>query len=44
MVIDANKLIESMHKCTKDAVAKVFGDDIAFIKLIHKDTVFMHTR
>ena len=40
MEIDANEHIESMHKCTKDAVAIAFGDDIAFIKLIHKDTVF----
>ena len=40
MEIDANKHIESMHKCTKDAVAIVFGDDIAFIKRIHKDIVF----
>ena len=40
MEIDANKHIKSMHKCTKDAVAIVFGDGIAFIKLIHKDIVF----
>ena len=44
MVIDANKHIESMHKCTEDAAVIVFADDLVFIKLIHKDTVLMHTR